>query len=288
MRIIGFALSVPGMLAIASVAGASTLGLVVNGDFEEGYRLDTGFTNVPVGWSWTEHDSAGTGQAAGDARIYKSAAGGGVGGGSCPRLRIITGGMGASILYQVIPTTANTTYTFSAQWRADCQATASDNEGWIGALFFDDNGVDSPGTQVLNAIPEPYNTTSASYPFRRDPNNLSSPPTDVLVGPNQEIVAERAFDYGMEHSDWESIYDAARDGADNQLMTQIGTAGNGAAWQTKTAAGSSMIVAFFMLDSWNGSGSGEELWIDNVSVTPEPAALALLALGMLPILRRRR
>ena len=43
--------------------------------------------------------------------------------------------------------------------------------------------------------------------------------------------------------------------------------GGGAAWQTKVATGTTMMVGFFVLDAPSTTGDGTELWIDNVSVT---------------------
>lgn len=64
--------------------------------------------------------------------------------------------------------------------------------------------------------------------------------------------------------------------------------GGGAAWQTRVATGDHRIVAFFELDTPSTQGGWSDLYVDNVSVTPEPATLGLLALGVLPVLRRRR
>jgi MYXO-CTERM domain-containing protein len=40
--------------------------------------------------------------------------------------------------------------------------------------------------------------------------------------------------------------------------------------------------------SYNSTGDPAGIWLDNVTVTPEPASLALLSLGGLTLLRRRR
>ena len=62
--------------------------------------------------------------------------------------------------------------------------------------------------------------------------------------------------------------------------TQIGDAGNAG------LAGSTGIDSVWMKHV--GIGGADQINVDDVTVTPEPATLILLALGLMPVLRRRR
>ena len=64
----------------------------------------------------------------------------------------------------------------------------------------------------------------------------------------------------------------------------------GGSWTTynfATIAPAGAVNAQFKLDSWAGGGGAVTAYIDNVSITPEPATMVLLGIGGLVALRRK-
>jgi hypothetical protein len=182
------------------VASTQAANLVANGDFATGD--ETGWTRWNAPWGGGGWSAAG-----------------GVG-----RLEYTGGSFG---WYQAVTVTSGTSYTVTADWRAN-------NIGWIELMFFNDDGraiydqMDAPGATSIIAKRDGY----GNFP----PNTFGwEPATNALLNPN-----------------------------------------------TVTATGTTMYVVLKM----GGFNGGQWAEFDNVSVTPEPASLLLLALP-LALIRRR-
>jgi hypothetical protein len=281
MRIIGVGLGVLAVLAVTSVASASTLGLVANGDFEEGYQTaGANLGNTPVGWnSYNEGtDAAGSG-----ARFY-SGAGYGEGGTGGARMRVVLNKRAGVVMWQEIAVQSGQTYQFTADWYSDLN-----QSGWWGAFFFSTDTTDRATIEATiggKTLPStgfiPYaqddNAASGAGPHRFGYGTNPDDPTDMFQGSNHEIVAEHAVEWTPAVATWQPI-----SSADAVAMTVIGDS----SYQTKVATGNYMVVGFFLLDD---PGSAQNLYVDNakVELVPEPATLVLLAMGGVPLLLRRR
>lgn len=284
-----------GLVVTLTLRAAVGQNLVVNGDFEGGFAQEThlglGY-KVANGWSWCPFPINATQPG----RAFEGA-GLGMNGSDCQRLRILQSTTGESFVWQTINTVPGKSYTFKAYWKigpggcggncCSCQSLFP----WIGAFFVDGgNGEYFHDHDVVkNFIPD----TAFNNPYRMQwPYDPPFIPTTLIIPLHKEIVAERAYFYFYYSAQlatdpqldyWESIYDAAG-GANtptppvinvNTAIPGIGmpgigenaSNGGGAAWQTKVAQGTQMIVGFFILDAPASPGDGSELWIDNVSVT---------------------
>ncbi len=295
VKTFGLAIGLMTAVALKPAVGAN---LVANGDFEGGFHPET---HIPVGyniannWFWCPYPIVGT---TSDARAF-AGVGLGMDGSSCQRLRVIQNRTAQSFMWQVVNTVPGTTYEFKAYWKiapAGGGSVGNPLFPWIGAYFIDGGSTgDSQAAYQANhdLIRTFLPTVGHNNPYRMQwPYDPPFVPTTLIIPNNKQIVAERAYFYfyyqpqladATQLNDWESIYDAAG-GANTPTppVINVNTAtigigmpgigetaenGGGAAWQTKVAAGNTMLVGFFVLDCPSTTGDGTDLYIDNVSVT---------------------
>jgi MYXO-CTERM domain-containing protein len=243
-----------GLLACLAVAStASAVELITNGTFDS----DTS------SWNFI---SAGQNDTNPVWHTFTSVAGGVSG--NAGRIYINKNKAIDTFAYQVVTVPFSGTAVLTGSWKLD----GAGGSPWAGAFLFASDGTD-PVTQ-LNTLINPILRG-------QQPNPQPRSNTDG------KIVAA-ADDHS--NSAGFTLWDTFANYADNVHALHPADFAFGSERQTKAfTAGQTVIVGMYFLDAPTGANS-EYAYFDNISLalTPEPAAIVLLGLGAIPLLRRRR